>query len=143
MGRSADAGRVAFWRKIIQGRRLSGLSVAQCCAEADVSTASFYSWQRKLRRGVPAARQAAADRGNTARLIPVRILPDAPAGRLPGASAGSIPHASAGHSHSAGMLEVELPGEIRLRIPPGCDASTLQVVMSLLLPGGGRERGSC
>jgi len=127
MGRSADSERVAFWRELVERRRRSGLSVAGVCAEAGVSTASFYLWQRKLRGGVAAGRQAQTDRRATPRLVPVRILPDAPASR------GDLP----------GMLEVELPGEIRLRIPAGCDAATLELVLGALLRAGGREGGSC
>jgi hypothetical protein len=59
-------------------------------------------------------------------LVPVHIVPDALA-----------------HRDAASMLEVEFPGEIRLRIPAGCDAATLQVVLSLLLKEGGAESGSC
>jgi hypothetical protein len=125
MGRGADSGRIAFWRELI-GRRRSGLSVARLCAEAGVSTASFYLWQRKLRGHRARARAATPDRQATSRLIPVRILADAPAGNV------------------AGVLEILLPGEILLRIPSGCDPATLQLVLSMLLPGGGgAEDGSC
>jgi hypothetical protein len=127
MGRSADSERVAFWRELIERRRHSGLSIAQVCGEAGVSTASFYLWQRKLRGGVAARRQALPDRRGTSRLVPVRILADAPAN----------------HGDSVGMLEVDLPGEIRLRIPAGCDAATLQLVFGMLLRNGGGEGGSC
>jgi hypothetical protein len=60
-------------------------------------------------------------------LVPVHIVPDAPTG----------------HAGAAGMLEIELPGEIRLRIPAGCDRATLQVVLSMLLHGDSREGRSC
>jgi len=125
MGRTADSSRVAFWRKLIERRRNSSLSVARLCAEASVSTASFYLWQRKLRNPAAPARIHSPDRPASSRLVPVRIVPDALA-----------------HRDTAGMLEVELPGEIRLRIPAGCDVATLQVVLSLLLRGG-QEAGSC
>ncbi len=128
MARRADSGRAAFWRDLIERRRHSGLSVAQFCGEAGVSTASFYLWQRKLRGGAAARRQARParpDRRETSRLVPVHIVADAPASR----------------SDSAGMLEVDLPGEVRLRIPAGCDAATLQLVFDMLLKNGSREDG--
>ncbi len=125
MARRSDSGRAAFWRELIERRRHSGLSVAQFCGEAGVSTASFYLWQRKLRGGSAARRQARPDRRETSQLVPVRIVPDAPAS----------------HSDSAGMLEVDLPGEIRLRVPAGCDAATLQLVFGMLLKNGSREDG--
>ena len=67
-----------------------------------------------------------------ARLVPVHIVPDATVG-----------HGSSAIRGAADLLEVELPGEIYLRIPSGCDAATLQVVLSMLLNGGSREGGSC
>jgi hypothetical protein len=126
MGRTADSSRVAFWRELIERRRRSSLSVAQLCAEASVSTASFYLWQRKLRKQAASARNHPPARPASSQLVPVRIVPDALA-----------------HRDAAGMLEVELPGEIHLRIPAGCDAATLQVVLSLLLKEGGAEASSC
>jgi hypothetical protein len=50
------------------------------------------------------------------------------------------PLARAGES--AGMLEVELSGEIKLRIPPGYDLATLRLVLSLL-HSDSQEAGSC
>jgi hypothetical protein len=120
MKRSTDSERVVFWRELVDRRRRSSLSVAQVCAEAGVSTASFYLWQRRFRGQVPAGRE-------TSRLVPVHILADA----------------SSSREASAGQLEVELPGKIRLRIPGGCDPATLQLVLNMLLPGGGAEDGSC
>ena len=127
MGRIADSERVAFWRELVERRRRRGLSVAGVCAEAGVSTASFYLWQRKLRGGGVARPRDRSDRREAPRLVPVRILADAAPGR----------------GDSTVMLEVELPGKIQLRIPPGFDVPLLQAVLSVLLPGGGREAGGC
>jgi transposase-like protein len=127
MGRRADSSRVAFWRELIERRRHSGLSVARLCADVGVSPASFYKWQRKLRGKLPRAGHAQPDQATASRLVPVRIVPDAPTGR----------------AGAAGMLEIELPGEIRLRIPAGCDRATLQLALSMLLKDGSREGGSC
>jgi transposase-like protein len=126
MARRADSNRGAFWRKLIEGRQRSGHSVARVCEEAGVSPASYYQWQRKL-RGTAPARSTAFDRGAAGRLVPVHIVADAPIDR----------------HESVGSLEIELPGEVRLRIPAGCDRATLQLVLSMLLPGGSREAGSC
>jgi transposase-like protein len=115
MARNANSSRVAFWRDLIERRRRGGVSVDQCCAAAGVSPASFYQWQRKLRGDAAPARKAQPDRRTPSQLVPVHILPDALASR----------------DDSAGMLEVELHGEIRLRIPSACDAATLEVVLVL------------
>lgn len=126
MGRRVDSNRGAFWRKLIEGRRRSGHSVARVCEEAGVSPASYYQWQRKL-RGTAPARSASSDRGAAGRLVPVHIVADAPIGR----------------HEPAGAVEIDLPGEVRLRILAGCDRATLQLVLSMLLPGGSWEAGSC
>jgi len=110
---------------LIERRQHSSLSVAQLCAEASVSTASFYLWQRKLRNHGSSARNHRPDQPTSSRLVPVHIVPD-----------------SLDHRDAAGMLEVELPGEIRLRIPSSCNAATLQVVLNMLLRGG-EEADSC
>jgi transposase-like protein len=123
---------------LIERRRHSGLSVAHVCQQAGVSPASFYQWQRKLRGGRAPTRNAASARGSSAaarqarcdsqtesRLVPVQIVADSPTGR----------------DESAGQLEVELPGEIRLRIPAGCDRATLKLVIKLLQNRGSREAG--
>jgi hypothetical protein len=138
MARRADSTRVAFWRELIERRRHSGLSVAHVCEQAGVSPASFYQWQRKLRGGpapgagaasaggrVAAAPQARCDSRAGSRLVPVQIVADAPTGR----------------DESAGLLEVELPGEIRLRIAAGCDRATLELVIKLLRNRGRRGAG--
>ena len=138
MARRAGSTRASFWQELIQRRRQSGLSVAQLCEQAGVSPASFYRWQRQLRGGpalgrkavsagsrVAAAPQARCDARAESRLVPVQIVADPPTGR----------------DESAGQLEVELPGEIRLRIPAGCDRATLELVIQLLRTVGSREAG--
>jgi hypothetical protein len=126
MARRAGSDRGAFWRDLIERRRHSGLSVAQFCTEFGVSPASFYQWQRKLGYATPES-NVQPDRRAASQLVPVHIVPDA----------------LANHGDSAGRLEVDLPGEIHLRIPAGCDAATLQLVLSMLLNNGSRGAGSC
>lgn len=122
MARQTDSGRAAFWRKLIERRQRSGLSVAEICEQAGVSTPSFYQWQRKL-RGRGASGRGQTGRPAASRLIPVRIVADQPSSSGP----------------AAGLLEVELPGDIKLRIPAGCDAATLRLVFGLLQGGDSRE----
>lgn len=125
-GNNGASDRSEFWRKLIEGRQQSGFSVAQVCKEADVSPASFYHWQRKL--GIHQLTQSpAANRGAEPQLVPVQIVSDMVLGQREPAS----------------VLELELPGEIRLRIPAGFDRATLQVVINLLRKGDSAEAGSC
>ena len=126
MARRTGSERAAFWRELIERRRQSGLSVAQVCEQAGVSPPSFYQWQRKLRGRGAGTRRSQTNPQAASRLVPVHIVADLPTG--PG--------------ESAGMLEVELSGEIKLRIPPSYDPATLRLVLNLLR-GGSQEAGSC
>jgi transposase-like protein len=115
MSRKSSPQRVAFWRRLIARRRRSQHSVERLCQEAGVAPASFYHWQRKLREA--AAGPPACDR----ELVPVRIVP-----------APAVP--------PAGMIEIEWPDRVRLRIPPSCDPAALRLVWELL--GDGQPRGA-
>jgi hypothetical protein len=120
MSRQSDPQRRAFWSELIERSRQSGLSVAEFCKQADVSTASFYLWQRKLRGPLagPATRSTAArpPKATSAELVPVRFVADGPTKQ----------------PLAAGFLEIELPGAIRLRVPPGCVPESLRLVLSIL-----------
>jgi transposase-like protein len=116
---------LVFWRGLIERRRRSRLSVSEVCERAGVSPASFYQWQRKLRDDAGPSRQATADR-EASRLVPVRIVADSASGR-----------------ESAGALELELAGAVRLRIPTGCDRAALELVLGMLLERSGREDDRC
>jgi hypothetical protein len=37
------------WRQIIDGQRLSGLTVAAYCRDRGITQGSFYTWKRRLR----------------------------------------------------------------------------------------------
>jgi transposase-like protein len=125
MARRTDSGRAAFWRELIERRRRSGLSVAEVCEQAGVSTPSFYQWQRKLRGRGASGPGGHTGRPAASRLIPVRIVADQPSSSGP----------------AAGLLEVELPGGIKLRVPRGCDAATLRLVFDLVRADGSQEAG--
>jgi hypothetical protein len=125
MANRAGSGRAAYWRELIERRSQSGLSIARFCEQAGVSTASFYQWQSKLRGLKPPTRVASHTQRADSTLVPVRIVHDSATSR------------------GGGLLEIELPGEIRLRIPSGCDPATLHVVLTTLLNASGRESASC
>jgi transposase-like protein len=104
----AVSDRESFWRSVISRRDDLQLTVAEVCEQADVSPASFYQWQRKLRamghrRGRKASPAATP-------LVPVRIIED-----------------------RSSELALELPRGLRLHIPAGCDEATLQRVLRVAL----------
>ena len=60
MGRVADPKLAAVWRKRVERQAGSGLSVVEYCSREGISTASFYTWKRRLR----SRRAAAGTRSN-------------------------------------------------------------------------------
>lgn len=121
MARKSDPERARFWQTLIERRQQGNLSVECVCDQAGVSTASFYQWQRKLRSaaiGRPAPRPS---RQAEAELVPVQIVSDHPA-------------------NSVGMIEIDLPGGIGLRVPSPCDPATLRLVWDVVRDAGGGSR---
>jgi transposase len=90
----------AFWRNLIAHRERLRLTVDEACQQAGVSRASFYHWQKRFRESV------SAEQAITSSLMPVKIVDDRIA-----------------------EITIELPGDIRVRIPSGCDQATLQTVL--------------
>ena len=107
MARLSRAEREAFWRNLIAQRQTSQRTVAAVCRQANVSVASYYHWQKKLlaegRHPVPDSRQVSP-------LVPVRIVDD-----------------------RAAELIVELPNDIRLRLPQSCDEALLRRILRTAL----------
>ena len=101
------AEREAFWRKVIEQREALQLTIDEVCERAGVSRASFYVWQRRLREA-DLQREAIATRPSP--LVPVKIVDD-----------------------RVVSITIELPGDICVRVPQGCDQQTLACVLQLLL----------
>ena len=121
MATRPDPERERFWRELIARRESSGLTVAELCQRAGVSTPSFFLWQRRLRKQKPMRRSGTIEALPRTSLVPVRIVPD----RV--------------DDDRTSPVVVELPGPVRVQIPPGCDAPTIHAVfhaVSTLRHGG-------
>jgi hypothetical protein len=94
----------SFWRNLIAQREQLRLTVDETCKRAGVSRASFYHWQKRLRE-VKGTEQV-----TLSSLMPVKIVDDRVA-----------------------EITIELPGDIRVRIPSGCNQATLQCVLQTVL----------
>jgi transposase-like protein len=97
-----------FWRRALEARRKSGLSIAAFCKKEGISETAYYYWRRKLAGGVLKAKEKS----------PSDFLEVV----LPG-------------SHNA-ALELVFSGGHRLRIHPGADQKTLSQVLSALRQAG-------
>ena len=99
--------RERFWRGLIAEQPGSGMSVVAWCEEHGVSAPSFYVWRRKL------AQHDARRMSRRPSLLPVEIIPP-----------------TADESHAP--LEIELPGQARVRVRPDCDLELLRQVLAML-----------
>jgi hypothetical protein len=108
--------REAFWRNLVAHREAAKLSVVEVCKEASVSPASFFYWRKKLRA---AECQPNPSSGLATPIVPVRIVDD-----------------------RVGDITLETPGGVRICVPRGCDETTLQRVLRVVM-GMGRENASC
>jgi hypothetical protein len=85
------------WRPIIDGQRLSGLTVAAYCRERRITQGSFYAWKRRLR--------SAAKPGRSLMPAFVEVTPP---------RVGTV-----------GTIEICLRGERRLLVRQGFDRDVL------------------
>jgi transposase len=104
----------ALKREIVAACLVPGASVSMVARQYDVNTNMVFTW-RKLYGGVP---ETVAPQ-----LLPVVVTPDPPVAAPPAPSAGL---------HSAGLIEIELPGGYRVRIGSNIKAAALRVVLDAL-----------
>jgi transposase-like protein len=128
MARTNGAERRRFWQELFAKRASLGLSVAQVCKEAGVSQATFYAWRKRLQSSRQRSMAVGPRRGLTKKaspLVPVRIVSDQlDEGRTP-------------------TVIIELPGAVRVQIPPGCEASTIQAVLQAVSSFGQGGPSTC
>ena len=128
MAKTITVERRQFWQELFAKRAALGLSVAQVCQEADVSPATFYAWRKRLQSSERGGVAIGSRRGLTktaSPLVPVRIVSD----RI---DADPTP-----------TMIVELPGAVRVQIPPGCDAATIQAVWQAVSAFGQGGPSTC
>ena len=110
MGKVRRGGsRAELWRVLLARQRRSGLSIRRFCRDESISEPSFYWWRRELAHG----RRTRLDVSRTKRAASARFV-------------------NVSLLAGAAMIELELAGGRRLRIPPGCDESTLATVLRVL-----------
>jgi hypothetical protein len=102
-GRARDGEKERQWRRRINQRRASGLSVRDFCAQHGLSSASSYHWRRVL------ARRAAEEPA----FVPVQVVADV----MP---------------VLASALEVVLADGRAVRVAPGFDAAILRRLLAVL-----------
>jgi transposase len=104
----------ALKREIVAACLVPGASVSVVARQYDVNTNMVFTW-RKLYGGMPDT--------VAPQMLPVVVTPDPPAAAPPAPSACL---------HSAGLIEIELPGGYRVRIGGNIKAAALRVVLDAL-----------
>src|ERR1700688_4470285 len=107
-GQARDRRKERFWRQLLQRWQRSGLSIRAFCQQHDCSEPCFYAWRRTLEQRDRSVSTAPAP----VTFVPLQIQPQAPA-----------PEAG---------LELLLTKGRRLRIPLGCPATLLRLVLDVL-----------
>jgi hypothetical protein len=102
--------REQYWRELIDRQRASGQTVVEFCTKAGVSTASLYTWKRKMNAEAATTgkkthpgrqRKKKESPAQMALLVPVQVVADP--------------------RTSEAAVEVHLPGAVMLRIGSGCE----------------------
>jgi hypothetical protein len=106
------------WQQVLARQRASGLSIKAFCARDGVSYQSFFLWKRKF-AGEAAAGALTREKVTFA---PVTVVSEA------------AMHSPGGH------IEIELPGDRRVRVQGPVDKQALSDVLAVL--GAGRA-GAC
>ena len=92
------------WRRLIGEQHCSQLSVEAFCTRQKVSTSSFYRWKQALKE--PAG--ARAPQAPPPRFLPISL------------------------SGGSGLIEIQLPSGVVVRVPPGANEQSLSVVLRAL-----------
>ena len=104
MTRGGNEGREQFWREVIREQEASGMPISAFCKKRNVSTASYFSWRRRLSQ---------PDQNDTAaKFVPLELVPPAMTTR-PG-------------------CEVVLPDGCRIIVSRQCDANWLREILEAL-----------
>ena len=103
-------------RRIVEETLVEGASVSMVARRHDVNTNLLFTWRRLYRQGLlDSCREPAS-----AKLLPVRI-------GTTGVAAGSNER-----MRSSGEIEIELPGDVRVRLRGPVDRDVLADVVSVL-----------
>jgi hypothetical protein len=92
----------AYWRRVLQQWRDSGLGIREFCRQHRHHESQFWFWKRRLGEHVDA----------TPNFVPVTVV-DAPIARSP-------------------FIDIRLISGHRLRVRPGCDRQLLADVVAVL-----------
>ena len=121
----------AFWRRVLDRQRRSGLSVRGFCQGEGVSEGSFYAWRRELLKRDAATPDVADNRDTGGRLVPVAVI---------SGSEASSPSRSV--TQRASLLEIITPAGLTLRFDDRTRPETIAALVDAITLGR-NGRASC
>jgi transposase len=110
----------AFVSEVLAACNVPGGTIREVADRYGICVSLIYRWRRMGRREV-----AGTSGDSTVRLFPIRIAASAPASSLPLATAA--PPAA-----RAGMIEIELADDVRVRVDGTVNSAALRRVMAVL-----------
>jgi len=119
----------AFWRRVLDWQRRSGLSVRGFCLREGVSVASFYAWRRKIFERDAQRDEVANSRQQN--LVPVEVI-----------SGGEAISPSRTMTGASNMLEIITSEGLTLRFDDRTRPETIAAVVDIIAPNPER-RASC
>jgi len=111
----------AFWRRVLDRQRRSGLSVRGFCLREGVSVASFYSWRRKIFERDAQRGEAANSRPQG--LVPVEVI------------SGEAISPSRPMTGASNTLEIITPEGLTLRFDARTRPETVAVLVDVITQG--------
>ena len=112
----------AFWRRVLDRQRRSGLSVREFCQGEGVSEGPFSAWRRGLLKRDTATPDVADDCATERLLVPVEVISDA-------AISSSRPISGASNT-----LEIITPEGLTLRFDAQTRPETVAALVDVLAP---------
>jgi len=109
----------AFWRRVLDRQRRSGLSVREFCQGEGVSEGSFYAWRRELLKRDAATPDVADNRDTERRLVRVEVVSDGE---------------TVWPTQTSNMLEIVTPEGLTLRFDAQTRPETVAALVDVLAP---------
>ena len=124
-----------WWERVARFEAGAALTVAEFCEAEGVSAASFYLWRRRFRESAEDDAAAASSASPATALSSASSSSSAGAARTPrllpvvmtGGTVQSVIRGEASHSST---LDLELPNQIRLRLPRDIEAEFVSQLLS-------------
>lgn len=76
MSKRSEPRREAFWRRMLQRRTKSGMTVTKFCAKENLAESAFYYWQRQIRRRDAESPAGKSNSPDESTFVPVQLLDD-------------------------------------------------------------------